>query len=77
MGKARAFRLHSSGLPTFKGRLLDASEVAEQICQGKFSTRWVVNRMAPDIGKKPGRQWLFYEEEARDWWAKCLETHRR
>jgi hypothetical protein len=59
-----------------RGALLSAPEVAELICQAKFSARWVIERMGPTIGLKPGREWLFYEADARKWWTRFLEAKR-
>jgi hypothetical protein len=59
-----------------RGALLNAAEIAQLVCQGKFSARWVIERMGPTIGKKPGREWLFFENEARKWWARFLDAKR-
>lgn len=50
------------------GRTMTAPDVAEIVCEGHVSAKWVISRMAPHIGSKPGREWLFYENEARALW---------
>lgn len=51
-----------------RGRTMTAPEVAELICEGHVSAKWIIQKMAPHIGSKPGREWLFYENEARAMW---------
>jgi hypothetical protein len=64
----------STGSPVAdRGRLMSAPDVAQLVCDGRLSARWVIERMGPTIGLKPGREWLFYEADARKWWAKYLE----
>lgn len=55
-----------------KGRVMTAPEVSEIVCEGRVSTKWVIQRMAPHIGSKPGRCWFFFENEARAWWMRYL-----
>ncbi|MDP9176703.1 MAG: hypothetical protein M3O61_03385 [Gemmatimonadota bacterium] len=63
---------------TDRGRTMTAAEVAAEICEGRLSAKWVIRHMAVAIGAKPGREWLFFEQDAREWWltylAKC-RTH--
>lgn len=64
-------------VPADNGCTLTAPGVAELICEGRFSAKWVIQKMGPAIGTKPGREWLFYENEARAWYAEYLEKARR
>ena len=68
-------RLHfRANVPTDeRGPLITAAEFAELICDGKRSARWIAQRFGPKIGKKPGREWLFYESDARKAWADYLD----
>jgi hypothetical protein len=56
--------------------MMSAPEVAELICEGRISANWIIEHMGPHIGSKPGRQWLFYENEARQWWADYFDKGR-
>ena len=79
MGTAamRELKIHQSTPATNdRGRLLTATEVAELVCDGRFSARWIIDRMGPTIGTKPGREWLFYKVEARQWWTRFLDKKR-
>lgn len=60
-----------------KGRNMSASEVAVHICGEKRSARWVIEHLGPRCGKKPGRDWLFYENEARLAWDDYLNGGRK
>jgi len=60
-----------------RGPVLTAPEVALAICGGRMSPRWVIERMGPAIGSKPGREWFFYERDAREWWANHLANGAR
>lgn len=62
--------------PTDQGRTLNKHEVRADVCEGKASSKWIVEHMAPDIGMKHGREYLFYESEARQWWATYLNRRR-
>lgn len=71
----RHFTLHPRSKSVTKpeiedlGRTLTAAEVAEIVCEGHVSHKWVIQKMGPHIGSKPAREWLFYENEARAIWA--------
>lgn len=74
----RALALRPRVLPAQdRGRLLDASQVAEhpEICNGRFSPKWVIQRMR-SVGRKPGREWLFYEADAKAWWQNFYDNSR-
>jgi len=58
------------------GRTMTAAEVAELICEGRFSATWIIKRFGPKIGSKPGREWLFREAEARALWNELLAKGR-
>jgi hypothetical protein len=55
------------------GRTMTAADVAELVCEGHVAAKWVIAKMGPHIGSKPGREWLFYENEARAMWAKMRQ----
>lgn len=59
------------------GRIMGKREVSAEVCNGKATPKWVVEHMAPEIGMLHGREYLFYESEARNWWAKYLDSKRR
>lgn len=63
--------------PVSRGRTLTAPEVAELVCAGKRSAKWVIQRMGPTIGSKPGRNWFFSEHDARRWWNEYVSPKRR
>lgn len=71
--------LGSEALPEFldRGRILNKHELAGEVCQGKATARWVIEHIAPEIGMRHGREYLFYENEARAWWAKYLASKRK
>jgi hypothetical protein len=74
----RQFRLHARGaLPIVegdKGELLTAEElVARPWCRNRIAPKTFRKLFARHIGMKPGRAWLFYENEARAMWAQYLE----
>jgi hypothetical protein len=60
-----------------RGPIMTAPEVAITVCGGRKSARWVIEHAGPVIGSKPGREWFFYEREARQWWADYLATGMR
>ncbi len=68
----------SVGMPQIEdvGRTMNAPEVAQFICEGRHSARWVIEHMGPSIGSKPGREWYFREKEARRWWEDYLNRGR-
>lgn len=59
------------------GRTLDKREVSVEVTNGKAAPRWVVEHMGAEIGMLHGREYLFYETEARAWWANYLNSRRR
>lgn len=80
MRKAAALSLlGSSPVPVFvdRGRMMNKAEVSREVCDSKATPKWLIEHMAPDIGMKHGREYLFYESEARNWWAKYLDSKRR
>lgn len=59
------------------GRTLNKVEFSVEVTLGKASPKWLVEHAAPEIGMKHGREYLFYENEARAWWARYLASKRR
>jgi hypothetical protein len=60
-----------------RGPTITAAEVAKRVWEGFVSVKWVIQYMAPEIGFKPGKPWLFHENEARAWREEWIRTHRR
>lgn len=73
----RSLALLAKEIPVDNGRTMGKREVATEVCGGKRAPKWVIDHMAPDIGMLCGREYLFYESEARSWWAKYLDSKRR
>lgn len=53
------------------GRIMNAQQVAEEICGGHVSAKYVIKHLR-DVGSKPGKEWLWYEQDARDAWAQRM-----
>lgn len=58
------------------GRIMTTADVAVHVCGGKRGRKWVVEHMGPAIGNRPGKEWFFEEERAREWWALYVRTGR-
>lgn len=56
------------------GRQLDAEAVSKEICHGAIGPKKVIQLFSRDIGYKPGKAWIFFEEEARPAWQKHLRS---
>jgi hypothetical protein len=63
--------------PADRGSIITAAQVATDIWQGKYSAKWVGQKMGPAIGFKLGKEWNFYEDEARQWKHDYIERQRR
>lgn len=57
-----------------KGRQMHADEVARDVCGGAIGKGKVIDLFARDIGYKPGKRWIFFENDAREAWARHLST---
>jgi len=55
---------------------MNAGEVARDVCDGRVSPKWVLARMR-SLSWKAGRERLWYEHEARAWYADFVEQQRR
>lgn len=53
---------------------MHADEVATVVCGGAISKYKVIELFARDIGYKPGKRWFFFENDAREAWARHLST---
>lgn len=62
--------------PEDRGPMLTAAAVANLIWEGKYSKKWVAERMGPAIGFKLGKAWHFYEDEAKAWKHAFIERQR-
>lgn len=58
---------------TERGKLRNAAQISVEVLDGRFGRQWVIDRMGPEIGFKPGREWLFYSGEAQQWWDEYLQ----
>lgn len=59
------------------GPTITAAEVASRVWEGYVSVKWVIQYMAPEIGFKPGKPWLFHEKEAIAWRQEWERKKRR
>jgi hypothetical protein len=57
------------------GRILNAQQFATDICGGHVSAKYVIKHFR-DVGSKPGKEWLWYENVARSAWAKKMQSRR-
>lgn len=65
-------RLVSPANPEPAGRIFTAQQFADEICGGHVSAKYIIKHFAPLIGSKPGKEWLFWEGDARQEWAKVM-----
>lgn len=58
------------------GRILNAQQFANEVCGGHVSAKYVIKHFAHQIGSKPGKEWLFYETDAKLAWAIMMPRKR-
>lgn len=63
--------MHMVRQPEPTGRILNAQQFAEEVCGGHVSAKFVIKHFKL-IGSKPGKEWLWYESEARAAWARRM-----
>lgn len=62
--------------PEHRGPMLPANSIALEVWENRFSGKWVIQKMAPEIGFKLGKAWYFYKREAEHWRDQYVEQHR-
>lgn len=61
---------------TNKGRQMTVDQARIEVCGGAISRQKLIDLFARSIGYKPGKAWVFFENELRDEWARHLESIR-
>lgn len=52
-------------------RILNAQQFADEICGGHLSAKYVTKHFR-HLGSKPGKEWLWREDDARNAWAEAM-----
>lgn len=57
--------------PMIAVRTLSAQQFADEICGGHLSAKYVIKHFR-HLGSKPGKEWLWREDDARNAWAQAM-----
>lgn len=57
--------------PATAVRILNAEQFAAEICCGHVSAKYVIKHFR-HLASKPGKEWLWREDDARAAWAKAM-----